>query len=82
MSKNNFFKQVCSRYNTLATNAQTLNVNLNNHVLSRSKAEVLHVVEILINLDIALSEIKVGRHWNKGPLLTRAFFYWGQLKTR
>ena len=29
-----------ARYNTLATNAQTLNVNLNAHVLTRSKAEV------------------------------------------
>jgi len=47
-----------ARYNTLATNAQTLNVNLNHHVLSRSKAEVLHVLESLINLDTALQEIK------------------------
>ena len=29
-----------ARYNTLATNAQTLNVNLTTHVLTRSKAEV------------------------------------------
>eukprot|EP00088_Acartia_fossae_P013682 TRINITY_DN17239_c0_g1_i1.p1 TRINITY_DN17239_c0_g1~~TRINITY_DN17239_c0_g1_i1.p1 ORF type:complete len:481 (-),score=87.08 TRINITY_DN17239_c0_g1_i1:117-1421(-) len=47
-----------ARYNTLVTNAQTLNVNLNNHILSRSKAEVLHVLESLITTDSALSEIK------------------------
>jgi hypothetical protein len=60
-----------ARYNTLATNAQTLNVNLNTHILTRSKAEVgrsagqqgplaqvLHVVEQLINLDAALSEMR------------------------
>jgi hypothetical protein len=29
-----------ARYNTLQTNAQTLNVNLTTHVLTRSKAEV------------------------------------------
>lgn len=65
------------RYNTLATNAQTLNVNLATHVLTRSKAEVrrqapssrqltpchtltqvLHVVEQLIGLDAALSEMR------------------------
>ncbi|XP_023324405.1 WD repeat-containing protein 7 isoform X4 [Eurytemora carolleeae] len=47
-----------ARYNTLASNQQTLNVNLNHHVLSRSKAEVLHVLETLINLDTTISEIK------------------------
>lgn len=47
-----------ARYNTLATNAQTLNVNIAVHVLTRSKAEVLHVVEQLIGLDSALSEMR------------------------
>lgn len=47
-----------ARYNTLVTNAQTINVNLNHHILSRSKAEVLHVLESLITLESALSEIK------------------------
>ena len=47
-----------ARYNTLATNAQTLNVNLQMHVLTRSKAEVLHVVEQLIATDSALSEMR------------------------
>jgi len=47
-----------ARYNTLATNAQTLNVNIAGHVLTRSKAEVLHVVEQLIGLDSALSEMR------------------------
>jgi hypothetical protein len=47
------------RYNTLATNAQTLNVNLSQHVLYRSKAEILHVLEALISLDTAAAEIKV-----------------------
>ena len=37
-----------ARYNNLAANAQTLNINLNLHVLSRSKAEILHLVENLI----------------------------------
>merc|ERR1719244_1168403 len=47
-----------ARYNTLATNAQTLNVNLAAHVLTRSKTEVLHVVEQLIATDTALSEMR------------------------
>ena len=47
-----------ARYNTLASNAQTLNVSLQLHVLSRSKAEVLHVVEQLINTDTALAELR------------------------
>jgi len=47
-----------ARYNTLATNAQTLNVNLTTHVLTRSKAEILHVVEQLIGLDAALQEMR------------------------
>ena len=47
-----------ARYNTLATNAQTLNVNLQMHVLTRSKAEVLHVVEQLIATDSALSDMR------------------------
>jgi hypothetical protein len=37
-----------ARYNNLATNAQALNVNLAQHVLTRSKAEILHLVEMLI----------------------------------
>ena len=37
-----------ARYNNLATNAQALNVNIAQHVLTRSKAEVLHLVELLI----------------------------------
>ena len=37
-----------ARYNNLATNAQTLNINLAQHVLTRSKAEILHLVEVLI----------------------------------
>ena len=47
-----------ARYNTLATNAHTLNVNLQMHVLTRSKAEVLHVVEQLIYTDSALSQMR------------------------
>ena len=43
-----------ARYNTMATNSQTLNINLQMHVLSRSKAEILHVVEQLIATDTAL----------------------------
>lgn len=37
-----------ARYNNLASNAQALNVNLARHVLTRSKAEILHLIEILI----------------------------------
>ena len=37
-----------ARYNNLATNAQALNVNIAAHVLTRSKAEILHLVELLI----------------------------------
>jgi hypothetical protein len=37
-----------ARYNNLATNAQTLQINLALHVLSKSKAEILHLVETLI----------------------------------
>ena len=37
-----------ARYNNLAANAQTLNINLSNHVLARSKGEILHLVEQLI----------------------------------
>ena len=43
-----------ARYNTMATNSQTLNINMAMHVLSRSKAEILHVVEQLIATDTAL----------------------------
>ena len=43
-----------ARYNTMATNSQTLNINMAMHVLSRSKAEILHVVEQLIVTDTAL----------------------------
>ena len=41
-----------ARYNTLQTNAQTLNVNLTTHVLTRSKAEVgvLRIVKLFKNL--------------------------------
>ena len=38
-----------ARYNNLAANAQTLNINLSHHVLARSKAEILHLVEHLID---------------------------------
>lgn len=38
-----------ARFNNLAANAQTLNINLATHVLTRSKAEILHLVEVLIN---------------------------------
>ena len=37
-----------ARYNNLASNAQTLNINLAQHVLARSKAEILHLIETLI----------------------------------
>uniref|UniRef100_A0A0K2TM39 WD repeat-containing protein 7 n=1 Tax=Lepeophtheirus salmonis TaxID=72036 RepID=A0A0K2TM39_LEPSM len=37
-----------SRFNNLAANSQSLNVNLNQHVLTRSKAEILHLIEVLI----------------------------------
>ncbi|XP_059089612.1 WD repeat-containing protein 7-like [Tigriopus californicus] len=37
-----------ARYNNLASNAQALNVNLARHVLTRSKAEILHLIEVLI----------------------------------
>jgi outer membrane murein-binding lipoprotein Lpp len=42
------FAREIARYNNLASNAQTLNVNLAQHVLTRSKAEILHLVEMLI----------------------------------
>ena len=32
----------------LAANAQALNINVSHHVLARSKAEILHLVELLI----------------------------------
>ena len=38
-----------ARYNNLAANAQALNINISNHVLTRSKGEILHLVEMLIN---------------------------------
>ena len=38
-----------ARYNNLAANAQALNINVNHHVLARSKAEILHLVELLID---------------------------------
>ncbi|XP_054284086.1 WD repeat-containing protein 7 isoform X2 [Macrosteles quadrilineatus] len=38
-----------ARYNTLQQNAQTLNVNLSNNVLHRSKTEILRCVELLID---------------------------------
>ena len=47
-----------ARYNTMATNSQTLNINMALHVLSRSKAEILHVVEQLIATDTALSVMR------------------------
>ena len=37
-----------ARYNNLAANAQALNINVTHHVLARSKAEILHLVELLI----------------------------------
>lgn len=37
-----------ARYNNLAANAQALNINVSHHVLARSKAEILHLVELLI----------------------------------
>lgn len=38
-----------ARYNTLAQNAQALNVNLATTVLARSKPEILRIIEILID---------------------------------
>lgn len=38
-----------ARYNTLAQNAQALNVNLSHSILNRSKPEILRVVELLID---------------------------------
>lgn len=38
-----------ARYNNLVANAQALNVNLAAHVLSRSKAEILHLLELLMH---------------------------------
>ena len=38
-----------ARYNNLAANAQALNITLSHHVLARSKAEILHLVEQLID---------------------------------
>lgn len=38
-----------ARYNTLAQNAQALNHSMNMTVLSRSKPEILRVVELLID---------------------------------
>ncbi|XP_044738320.1 WD repeat-containing protein 7 isoform X3 [Chrysoperla carnea] len=38
-----------ARYNTLAQNAQTLNVNIQTSVLHRSKPEILRCVELLID---------------------------------
>lgn len=38
-----------ARYNNLAANAQALNINISAHVLTRSKAEILHLVELLIH---------------------------------
>jgi len=46
-----------ARYNTLAANAQTLNVNLSAHVLAKSKAEVLHIVEQLMEVDTSREEL-------------------------
>ncbi len=37
-----------ARYNNLAANAQALQINLAHHVLARSKAEILHLLELLI----------------------------------
>lgn len=45
-------KNVCyqvARYNTIAQNAQALNVNLNNSVLHRAKPEILRGIELLID---------------------------------
>lgn len=38
-----------ARYNTLAQNAQALNHSMNMTVLSRSKPEILRVIELLID---------------------------------
>lgn len=38
-----------ARYNNLATNAQALQINLQQHVLTKCKAELLHLVELLIS---------------------------------
>jgi hypothetical protein len=37
-----------ARYNTLQQNAQTIQINLNNITLNRSKPEILRVIELLI----------------------------------
>ncbi len=71
------------RYNTLATNAQTLNVNLSQHVLYRSKAEILHVLEALISLDTAAAEIKVSTvHTYKTKIVTTSAFARNQGRVR
>ena len=36
-----------ARYNNLASNAQALNININAHVLTRSKAEILRLIEAI-----------------------------------
>lgn len=37
-----------ARYNAMQQNAQTLNINMNNNVLHKAKAEILRGVELLI----------------------------------
>ncbi|KAK8775312.1 hypothetical protein V5799_031344 [Amblyomma americanum] len=37
------------RYNTLAQNAQSLNISLHQTVLSRARPEILRIVELLID---------------------------------
>ena len=42
------FHELISKISNLAANAQALNINVSHHVLARSKAEILHLVELLI----------------------------------
>lgn len=37
-----------ARYNAMQQNAQTVNINMNNNVLHKAKAEILRGVELLI----------------------------------
>mgnify|MGYP007048714162 CR=1 FL=1 len=42
------FHELISKISNSAANAQALNINVSHHVLARSKAEILHLVELLI----------------------------------
>ena len=46
-----------ARYNNLAANAQALNITLSHHVLARSKAEILHLVEQLIDENVIQNRV-------------------------